>query len=195
MHTLAVLAIVSLFAAGAALARAEDEPPPTTTTTDATTTTVPTVVPEGSYGWELVRPQAGRRPKPAAPAATPVVTPTTPTPTVGTTPASTPGRAHRAKPRPVRPHRAGRTVRVVKPRRTGAVLAARTTAERATYASLLILAALSLAIACFTVGATPAARVRWTAAAHFVAYRSTQATIVGAVCLAAALLLVLTSTR
>jgi hypothetical protein len=76
------------------------------------------------------------------------------------------------------------------------VLAANTTAEQSMYASALILAALGLAIACFTVGATPARRVRWRTGSAFVAYHSTQATIAGGVALLLAVaLLVLTAGR
>jgi hypothetical protein len=76
------------------------------------------------------------------------------------------------------------------------VLAANSTAERSIYASALILAALGLAIACFTVGATPATRVGWRTASAFVAYHSTQATIAGGVALLLAVtLLVLTGGR
>jgi hypothetical protein len=76
------------------------------------------------------------------------------------------------------------------------VLAANSTAERSIYASALILAALGIAIACFTVGATPATRVRCRTASAFVAYHSAQATIAGGVALLLAVtLLVLTGGR
>lgn len=76
------------------------------------------------------------------------------------------------------------------------MLAANSTAERSTYASALILAALGLAITCFAVGATPARRLRWRTASAFVAYHSTQATIAGGVALLLAVtLLVLTGGR
>lgn len=76
------------------------------------------------------------------------------------------------------------------------MLAANSTAARSAYASALILAALGLAIACFTVGATPATRVRWRTASTFVAYHSTQATIAGGLALLLAVtLLVLTGGR
>jgi hypothetical protein len=119
------------------------------------------------------------------------VTATTPPPAPTTV--SRPHRARHAKPRHVR---ATRIVHVVKPQRTGAVLAATTTAARSVYASALILAALGLAIACFAVGATPARRVRWRMGSAFVAYHSTQATVAGGVALLLAVaLLVLTGGR
>jgi hypothetical protein len=192
MHLLPISASICLFATGATLARAADDPPPTTT---ATTTTTTTVVPDGAYGWELARPEPRRQSQPstAPPAPAPAVTTITPRPA---TTVSRPLRARHAKARHVRRPRAARTVRVVKPQRTGAVLAANTTAEQSMYASALILAALGLAIACFTVGATPARRVRWRTGSAFVAYHSTQATIAGGVALLLAVaLLVLTGGR
>ncbi len=190
MQLLPVSASICLFASGATLARAEGDPPPTTTT--AATTTTSTVAPGGTDGWELAPPQPSRRPQPApAPPPPAAVVTTTATATV-----SRPHRRKHAKPRHVRRPRAARTVHVVKPQRTGAVLAANSTADRSLYASALILAALGLAIACFTVGATPATRVRWRTASAFVAYHSTQATIAGGLALLLAVtLLVLTGGR
>jgi hypothetical protein len=189
MHLLPVSASICLFATGATLARAEDEPPSTTTaTTTATTTT--TVAPDGAYGWELARPEPRRQSQsPAAPP--PAVRTTTPPPAPTTV--SQPHEARHAKPRHVR---ATRTVHIVQPQRTGAVLAASTTAAPSLYASTLILGALGLAIACFSVGATPARRVRWRTGSTFVAYHSTQATVAGGIALLLAVaLLVLTGGR
>jgi hypothetical protein len=114
----------------------------------------------------------------------------TTTTAAATTTVSRPHPRKHAKPRHVRRPRAARTVHVLKPQRTGAVLAASSTAERSIYASAVILAALGLAITCFTIGATPARRVRWQTASAFVAYHSTQATIAGGVALLLAVTLV-----
>jgi hypothetical protein len=75
---------------------------------------------------------------------------------------------------------------VVRPRRTGAVLAETTGASRESYAFALTVAALSLAIACFALGSVPSAQVRWRRGAAFIAYRRTDVTVVGFVCLIAA---------
>jgi hypothetical protein len=74
---------------------------------------------------------------------------------------------------------------VVKPQRTGAVLAANATESRAMYSALLV-AALLLAIACFATGATPTTQIRWRRGAAFVAYQRGNITTVGVLCLLAA---------
>jgi len=77
------------------------------------------------------------------------------------------------------------------------VLAAETTgASRYSYTFVLTVAALSLAIACFALGSVPSAQVRWRRGATFVAYRRTDVTDVGSVCLlAAAVVYVLAQNR
>jgi len=80
-----------------------------------------------------------------------------------------------------------------RPQRTGAVLAARTTASRTAVEELLVLAGLGLAIACFACGAAPTEQIRWRRGAAFVAYQRTNITTVGVICLlAAAIVLALT---
>jgi hypothetical protein len=184
LQLLAVTASLSLFAAGASLAHAEDEPPPTTP--EPTTTTVaPPPAPEGAFGWELAGKAPARRAKPVAPSPStgtppPVVTTTT---TASSSPR--PVRRPHVKPRR-RQNQASPAPHVVRPRRTGAVLAETTGASRESYAFALTVAALSLAIACFAVGSVPAAQVRWRRGAAFIAYRRTDVTVVGFVCLIAA---------
>ena len=93
-------------------------------------------------------------------------------------PVRAPARRHQNQASPA-PH-------VVRPRRTGAVLAETTGASRESYAFALTVAALSLAIACFAVGSVPAAQVPSRRGAAFSAYRRTDVTVVGFVCLVAA---------
>lgn len=184
LQLLAVTASLSLFASGATLAHAEGEPPPTTT--EPTTTTVaPPPAPEGSFGWELAGKPPVRRAKPVVPSPStgipaPVVTTTT---TAISSPR--PVRRPHVKPRR-RQNQASPAPHVVRPRRTGAVLTETTGGSRESYAFALTVAALSLAIACFAVGSMPAAQVRWRRGAAFIAYRRTDVTVVGFVCLVAA---------
>ena len=145
----------------------------------------PPPAPEGAFGWELAGKPPARRAKPVTPgpstgASTRVVTTTT---------------TAISSPRPVRSHvnpkrrqrQASPLPHVVRPRRTGAVLEAETTgASRETYTVVLTIAALSLAIACFSLGSVPSAPVRWRRGAAFIAYRRTDVTVVGFVCLVAA---------
>jgi hypothetical protein len=84
---------------------------------------------------------------------------------------------------------------VVKPERTGAVLAVRVAESSGIYKSALLLAALALAIACFATGATPATQIRWPRGAAFVADQRANITTVGVICLlAAAIVFALTRT-
>jgi hypothetical protein len=183
LQLLAVTASLSLFAGGTTLAHAEGEPPPTTT--ELTTTTVaPPPAPKGSFGWELAGKPSVRRAKPVVPSPSTG----TPTPVVTTTTTAS------SSPRPVRPGvkpkpqqtQASPVPHFVRPRRTGAVLAAETTGARDSATFVLTVAALSLAIACFALGSAPLAQVRWRRGAAFIAYRRTDVTVVGFVCLVAA---------
>jgi hypothetical protein len=187
LQLLAVTASLSLFAGGATPAHAEGEPPPTTT--EPTTTMVaPPPAPEGSFGWELAGKPPVRHEKPVVPS------PSTGTPTPAVTTTTT---TASSSPRPVRPRvkpkprqkPASPVPHVVRPRRTGAVLAAETTGAGDSATFVLTVAALSLAIACFALGSLPSAQVRWRRGAAFVAYRRTDVTVVGFVCLVAAAIL------
>jgi hypothetical protein len=197
LHFLALAGCLLLFGAGVALASAAEEPPPTTTDSTPTTTapataTVMTPTATSNFGWEL----AGRpHPRPRPPTPSPQVSPL-PTTTTAMRPATThrPSRPH-VRHVKVRPPVA-RSPRFVKPRRTGAVLAADATEGRSPLASALTVAALSLAIAFFTVGAAPAAPLRWRRGGVFAAYHRSQVTVAGAVSLLlAAVLFVLTQGR
>lgn len=186
LQLLAVTASLSLFAGGATPAHAEGEPPPTTT--EPTTTMVaPPPAPEGSFGWEL----AGKAPVPRAKPVVPSPSTGTPTPVVTTTTTAN------SSPRPVRPRvkpkpqekTASPVLHVIRPRRTGAVLGSETTGAGDSATFVLTVAALSLAIACFALGSLPSAQVRWRRGAAFIAYRRTDVTVVGFVCLVAAAIL------
>jgi hypothetical protein len=72
------------------------------------------------------------------------------------------------------------------------VLAATSSAAPPSHASILLLAALCLAIACFAVGARPVEQIRWRRGAIFVAYRRTSVTVVGGAFLVAAAILLAT---
>lgn len=75
---------------------------------------------------------------------------------------------------------------IVRPQRTGAVLAASTSAPQPAYLSALLVAALTLAIGCFAFGAAPAGQIRWRRGAAFVAYQRASITTAGVLCLLAA---------
>ena len=93
-------------------------------------------------------------------------------------------------------HPVARSPRVVNPQRTGAILAAPATEGRTPLASALTVAALSLAIAFFAVGAAPAAPLRWRRGGVFAAYHRSQVTVAGTVCLLlAAVVFALTQSR
>jgi hypothetical protein len=130
-------------------------------------------------------------PTPPAPAAQPAPAPP---PTAAPTPE--PAVRHQvARPATVPQHPRSRPARpetVVASEPTGAVVAATSTAAQPSHASILLLAALCLAIACFAVGATPAEQIRWRTGANFVAYRRTSVTVVGGGFLVAAAILLAT---
>jgi hypothetical protein len=145
-------------------------------------TTVP--APQANGGWELAKPTHARASIPAAtqPAAAPVVTsPAEPPPAAPVAKPAHHRRRHKPALRVARPQPA-----LVRPQRTGAVLAARTTTTQTAYEELLVLAGLGLAIACFACGAAPAEQIRWRRGAAFVAYQRANITTAGVICLLAA---------
>jgi hypothetical protein len=160
-----------------------DDPKPHDVTGPPAWTTVP--ADDGSAGWEVYDPTTPAPRAQPAPAPAPTAAPT-PVPLVQhrvTRPATVPQHPRR---RPAQPE----TVVTSEP--TGAVLAATSSATRPAHASVLLLAALCLAIACFAVGAIPAEQIRWRRGAIFVAYRRTSVTVVGGAFLVGAAILLAT---
>jgi hypothetical protein len=190
IQLLAAIVTMLLFAGGAALARAEGPPHPATPAPTSTTTSPPPA-PPGAFGWEIAGNQRTAGVKPPAPPASSSIITTAPAParvvTATTAAVQKPRPAHRLKPARTKKTPPATTTRVVRPRRTGAVLAAHTTGRPGgAYASVLMVATLSLAIACFALGSMPAPRVRWRRGAAFVADRRLDVTVAGFLSLLAA---------